>query len=460
MMKKINTRVVTQLYNFIFILLFIIAVGLLGWILDRYSFEVDLTRGERNSLTEASINMITRLDNPVTITAFVRDGNKLTRDRIGNLIEQYHRHKPDIELKFINPDIAPQLVREHGITIDGEMLVQYGKRRETVQNISEKSLTQLLMRLANTETSFIAFVEGHGERKPLGKANHDLGDIGRQLATRGFNLQSVNLAKSLSIPENIKVLVIASPQTVYLPGEVNLVEQYLDKGGNLLWLTEPDSEDGLDSLAAKLNIKRLPGVVVDATTQLFGISDPTFALAVDYPRHAITERLHSQTLFPRAAGILSAEETDWETTPILNTLERSWTELDEVKGDIRFDPDTEEHAGPITIGIALQLSQTDPATDDEALENTGTQRIIIVGDGDFMSNTYLGNGQNMSLGISLFQWLGHNDQFIDIDIIAAPDTHLEVSETGAIALLLAFLILLPLGLLTTGIMIWLRRRNS
>jgi len=455
-----NNRFIARIQSFVFAVLFIAVIGLLGWVLDRHRIEIDLTWGQRNSLTEASVNVITRMDGPLTITAFVRDSSKVVRDGVEDLLERYRRHKPDIDIKFINPDLVPQVVREHGITVDGELLVQYNNRQETLKGTSEKSLTQLLARLAGDETSYIVFIEGHGERNPLGKANHDLGEFGQRLSSQGFRIQQLNLAKTLSIPDNTRILVIASPQTGFLAGEIQLIEQYVESGGNLLWLTEPGKPDDLQGLAALFDLKRLPGMVVDATTQLLGISDPTFALAVEYPRHKITERLHSQTLFPMATGLISAEQTDWLATPILNTLARSWTEIGDIEGNIRFDPDTEEQAGPITIGMALERTLPDTTQADAETETSGAQRVIVVGDGDFLSNTYLGNGQNLDLGIALFQWLSHNDRFIDIGIVSAPDTQLEVSQPGAIALLLIFLILAPLGLLAFGITIWLKRRNS
>ena len=83
----------------------------------------------------------------------------------------------------------------------------------------------------------------------------------------------------------------------------------------------------------------------------------------------------------------------------------------------------------------------------------------MVGDGDFLSNTYLGNGQNLDLGNAIIEWLNHNDSFIDIGMVTAPDTQLDVSQAGAVALLLLFLVLIPFGLLATGITIWLKRRN-
>jgi len=335
----------SRLQNLVFIVLFLTVIGLLSWFSERHSAEFDLTWGKRNSLTEASVNALQVLDKPITVTAFVREDSKAIHDLIEDLVERYQQHKPDIKLKFINPDLVPQLVREHGITVDGQILVQYGNRQESIQNPSEQSLTQLLVKLAGTDNSYVAFLTGHGERDLLGVANHDLGKFGEQMERRGFILQAINLLKNPTIPANTRILVISSPKVAYLEGEEQLIEQYLDNGGNVLWLTEPNSNDGLSALAAYFDIQRLPGQVVDATTQLFGIDDPTFALAVDYPQHAINEQLHTQTLFPQASGLISAEESSWSSAAILQTLQRSWTELNDIEGDVRFDENTQERPG-------------------------------------------------------------------------------------------------------------------
>ena len=444
-----------RLQNLVFILLFLVFMGLIVWLAEQKYYEFDLTWGNRNSLTETSASLLEKLEQPISITAFVREDSKTIRDLISDLIERYHRHKSDITLEFLNPDLVPQLVREHGITVDGQLLVHYGNRQETLQDVSEKSLTQLLVKLAGTDNSYIAYLQGHGERDLLGEANHDLGRFGQQLERKGYILQSLNLVKTQTIPANTRILVIASPRTEFLEGETRIITSFIEAGGSLLWLTEPEYKDNLDGLAATLDTKRLPGVIVDTTSQLLGINDPTFALAVEYPQHSITGSLHSQTLFPKAAGLVSADESDWDIQPILQTLARSWTELNPDAADtLRFDEGTEERPGPVTMGLALERNV--PGKDQSA---DMIQRIIVVGDGDFLSNTYLGNGQNLDLGNAIVEWLNQNDDFIDIGMVSAPDTQLDISQAGAITLLLLFLILIPFGLLATGITIWLKRRN-
>ena len=104
--------------------------------------------------------------------------------------------------------------------------------------------------------------------------------------------------------------------------------------------------------------------------------------------------------------------------------------------------------------VALDDSQRVPAE-----RIAGEQRVIVSGDGDFLSNTYLGNGANLDLGINMVHWLSNDDTFISIHPKSAPDQHLDLSPRAQAIIGFGFLLVLPLALLTTGIIIWIRRRK-
>jgi ABC-type uncharacterized transport system involved in gliding motility auxiliary subunit len=84
----------------------------------------------------------------------------------------------------------------------------------------------------------------------------------------------------------------------------------------------------------------------------------------------------------------------------------------------------------------------------------------VVGDGDFLSNSYLGNGGNLDLGLNLVRWLSGDDNLLDIPARTAPDSRLELSRTAGAAIGLGFLFILPLLLIATGLLIWWRRRRA
>ena len=434
-------------------LLILALIGTLAWLSTRYAYQFDWTASGRNTLTEDSRKLLAELDGPVRITAFARDNNP-QRKAIEDLVARYQRAKPDLQLEFVNPDLEPEQVRELGIGFDGELLLRYQGRSEKVQQLGEQQLSSALLRLAGQGERWILFLAGHGERDPLGAANHDLGQFGHELRRQGLQVQTLNLAQHAEIPANASLLVIASPQVDYLPGEVRLIRDHLQHGGNLLWFAEPGDTRGLATLAEDLGLEFLPGRIVDATTTLFGIENPDFALVPEYLPHPVTRELRSLTLFPGSAALEARTEAPWSADPLLTTLERTWTELGPLEGDIRYDADSDERPGPLDIAMAF-TRERDTGPDGQPRQ----QRLVVVGDGDFLSNQYLGNGANLDLGLNLIRWLSHDDAFIAIRPRSAPDTQLQLGRTAQAVIAFGFLLVLPALLLFSGLAIWLRRRN-
>ncbi len=447
-----SSRRQLQLQNLIFLVGLLIVAGLLGWLSTRYNIEADWTSSGRNSLSVDSRKLLEEMKGPVHITAFARETPEL-RDHIRDLIARYQRHKADIDLRFVNPDAEPERVRELGITLDGELLIAYNGRSDTIQDLSEQSLTNTLLRIARPSQRKVLFLTGHGERNPQGQANHDFGQFGKLLVDKGLDVETLMLAETQTIPDDTSLLVIADPRTPLLSGEVKLINRYLKRGGNLLWLIEPGSLHGLEPVAETLGIELLPGTVVDATTQLFGIDNPAFAVIPDYPMHEITRGLEGNiTLFPQACAIDVTTPEGWQAEPLLTTLDRAWTEIGPISGTIRFDQDSDERMGPLDIGYVFTREQGD---EDRAIQ----QRVVTICDSDFISNTYLGNAGNINLGLALFNWLNHDDRFIAITARTASDVNLELSKLAQALIGFGFLFLLPLVLLLAGVGIWWRRRN-
>ncbi|QBQ53315.1 GldG family protein [Nitrosococcus wardiae] len=450
-----------RLQNLFFTLLILTIVGLIAALSIRYNYQADWTASGRNTLSEASQALLRQLEGPVTIISFAQGPS--AKQQISQLIERYQRYKPDLELAYINPETAPDQVRKLGVASDTEVVIKKDGRQEKLQDLSEEGLTNALNRIARSAETSIVFLEGHGERDPQGRANFDLGNFSQHLKTKGFQIQSVNLSAQPQLPDHTQILVIASPQVDFLPGEVALIQSHVNHGGHLLWLTEPGPLPSLDPLAEDLGIKILPGTIIDPSAQLLmGRGSTAFALVPEYGNHPVSERLTSATLFPRATALEAAQESEWQPQPILSTLSRTWLETSSLEGDIEFDKG-EDAVGPFTIGLALNRepssSKQGAASKDQNKPENRTQRIAIISDGDFLSNAYLGIGANLDLGLSLINWLAHEDRFITIPARTRPDTSLQLSSITSWVIGLGFLLVLPVILLGTGLLIWWRRRQ-
>lgn len=444
-----------RLQSAAFTLLLVVVIALAAWLSERYAYTSDWTAAGRNTLAPPSADAVALLDGPLQATAYIgRD--PVQRDRLRDLIARYRRAGADVDLEFVNPDTNPGVARELGIRSGGEVILRYDDGEERLQQVSEQSVTNALLRMARGTTRWIVFLQGHGERDPQGDANYDLRAFSERLSERGLQVQSLNLAATGRIPDNTDVLVLASPRDDYLPGEVSMIRQYLRAGGHLLWMTEP-GEDApitgrLDAVRADLGVRRLPGVVVDPAAELFGTDTPDFAVITRYGDHPAAGDLSAAALLPQASALEPVEGEGWQHRMLVQSRPDSWSETGAVRGDISQDKADGDRAGPLTLGFAATRGQPQS-------EGTAGQRVAVIGDGDFLSNAYLGNGANLDFGMRLINWLAGDDAQVDIAPPQPNDGDLSMSQTALAIIGLGFLLVLPIALLAAGGIVVFRRRR-
>ncbi|MGQ0441890.1 MAG: DUF7088 domain-containing protein, partial [Methylophilaceae bacterium] len=267
---KINRNLRLQMLaqSWFFVILFVLLVILLGYLAGQYRYAKDITQANRNILTPGSVNVLKQMKDPVNITVYATndDANRgdTFRKVIVDFVARYQREKKDIKLKFINPSVEPKLAQEANIKEDGEIVVEYNKRSEHISPpIAEQDMTNLLVRLSRTNTRPIMYLDGHGERHLQGIKNHDIGEFGKQLESKGFKFANPDLTIAQEVPSNGAMLVIASPQVNVSEIEAKKIKTYLEAGGNLLWLLDDNNLHGLEMVAEYLGVTVSPGIAVD-----------------------------------------------------------------------------------------------------------------------------------------------------------------------------------------------------
>lgn len=440
-------RLQAWVHHGIFVALLVAAVALAAYLAREYRVEHDLTRAHRNTVSAATLDVLKQLSGPVNITAYAmaRDarGDHLHR-RIEEFLLPYQRAKPDIRLTLVDPREQPKAAAEAGVRGPVEMVVEYQRRTERVTEFNERAFASVLMRLARGAERLVMWLDGHGERRLNGIGNHDLGEFGRQLEARGFRLSALNLALAQEVPANTAVLVIASPQVDLLPAEVRKIADYLKAGGNLLWLLDPEPLRGLAPVAEMLGLVLTPGVVVDpAAAQLN--APPTLAVAAVYGKHAVTDGFNLITVFPQARQIEVIESETWRARPLVEAAPRGCVKAGKPEGNCDPKRDT---AGPVTIATAFERAVGDRQ-----------QRVVVVGNGSFLSNTFIGNGGNRALGANMVNWLAGDDSLITIQPRETTDSRIDIDQSALYLIAFSFLIALPLLFLVTGAVIWWRRRR-
>jgi ABC-type uncharacterized transport system involved in gliding motility auxiliary subunit len=446
-----------KLQNIVFYLLVIMVVVLLAQLSLKTNIRSDWTANNRHSLSDTTTNFLTQLDLTLTIQAFISPTSEY-RPALESLLTSYQSHNAQLNISYINPDFSPDLVRKLKIQQQAEMVVSRGDKQQHVFDLSEQSLTNALITVSRQQEQWLIFIEGHGERTPLNMANYNLSVWGEQLKQKGFKFLPLNLVENNKIPKNASAVVIASPESAWLDGEIDIIKDYIANGGNLLWLAEPDSNQFLSRLAEQLALEFIPSIVIDPNAQKMGINDPQLVLITNYANHPIGQATSGVTVFPQAVALeqIQNDHLDWQYLPLLTTQAEVWSEATRPKKGaeqpflFNLGYDTK---GPLNIGYLLSRT-----TENNKKETK--QRIAIIGDGDFLSNTYLGNGSNLELGMAIMNWLAGDDALISIPVKTTIDNQLQLNQTQSLFIGIGFLIIMPLLLLAIGLSLWWYRRRQ
>jgi ABC-type uncharacterized transport system involved in gliding motility auxiliary subunit len=454
-----RTRILLQVQKYIFIILLLCAAGMLAWLSTKHSSQFDWTANARNSLSKSSVALLKTLKDPVVVNVYVKNNPSISK-AVTEILDRYQRVKSNFTFHLINPDIDIQQAQRDKVTATGQIIIEYEGRKETLGSLSEEKISSALLRLSRGSARKVVFLTGHGERDPDIKDNRNYSKLAAELTSKGFKIEKLSLLEK-PIPDDTRVLVIASPVHELLKGEVERISKYIDNGGNLLWLADPGKLYGLGSLAKKLGVVFQPGVVVDDNINLratLQIQQPTVIPVLEYFPHPVTKGINYNTLFPlvRGVGFASREDKVWKHEPLFRSFQKSWTETGDINKKIVFNTADGDIAGPITLGVALER-QLHP--DKDKTSGKSSQRIVVVGDSDFLSNAFIGAGANLSLGMNMFNWLVGDDNLIAVEPKSAPDTHLRLNDNERIAISAGFFFIVPGLLLVVGFGLWFKRRK-
>lgn len=225
----------------------------------------DLTDDKHYSLSEASKALLKQTDAPVEVTLLL-DGDlnagfkrlkKATEETISELgvYAQIKNQKSKIANTIADSlGLRPIVIHERTqngktaqTTVYPYALMQYKGRKAVVtllkntrglsgeENLNasienlEFAFMEALHLLTQTETPRIAILEGHGE--PDEAHTYDL----MSALSKYFQVDRGSLTTDVHILDGYKAVLIVSPQTAFSEAERFVIDQYIMRGGTVLW---------------------------------------------------------------------------------------------------------------------------------------------------------------------------------------------------------------------------------
>lgn len=415
----------------------------------------DLTEDKSNTLAKETLQILSTLKEPVSAVGFYSTNSDTSS--MEKLLEKYKNNSGGkFTYQLVNSDMDPVSARAAGITGDGKILMQMGESQEIAGSASETEIDKALLRLISPGERVVYFLQGHGEisLEPGGDLAYSIAKS--TLEAKNYTVNTLNLLTANAIPEDALAIIIAGPQKPVSAEEVTLLSAYLDKGGSLIALQDPEfftqfggAPDPLGNyLKSEWGIRYNDDVIIDGANP----NNP-FVAKSSYAskEHPITQGLNENLIIymPQARSLSIETKEGVAQTWLISTAENSWGETAELSQTEapQFDPETDVK-GPLYLAVAAENSATHG-------------RVVVVGNSLFAIDVNFDAFGNGNFFVNSVDWAAQQED--TLNLTARPRTDrvfMPPVEIWKFLLLVLFLIVVIPGMVVFyGISAWISRRR-
>jgi len=422
-------------------------------ILHKFDWRVDTTAGGQYSLADQTVKVLKNLKKVVKVTVFDVEQH---RDVMSDHMKEYQHYSSKFEWNYVDPDKQPQVAKQNNIKKLGTIVVESGGKTERVEDYSEQNLTNAMIKVTRNETKTVYFTTGHGEHGLDDESSSGYKKVADAIKEQNYVPKDLLLASADSIPGDASVVVVAGAQNSFFDKELNMLAQYIGKGGNVYFLLDPTPAQGFENFLKKYYFKVGDNIIVDASGlgRLFG-TGPAVPLVNSYSDSPITKDFSLMTFYPLSRSVdidIPPNAHNYTGKVIAHTGAHSWgeTNLRQLNATGKVEQDPEDLSGPVPIAASMEVPKPG---------GSGKARLLVFGDSDFATNRYFDSQGNGNLFMNGVNWLLQDEDLISVRPKGPEDRRLQMTQSQVKLILILVIISLPIAiLLIGGVVYWVRRR--
>ncbi|MBI5682167.1 MAG: GldG family protein [Deltaproteobacteria bacterium] len=443
----------------IMISVFLVVLSLAAVMSIKYKMRWDLTKGGRYTLSDQSIKLLSALKKDINVIAFYRSDER-TRQQMEDLLEGYSNYSPKFKYQFIDPDKKPGLASKYGITSYRTTLVQSDGKQEVVGFESEEKLTNAILKVTRDKVKTIYFLKGHGENNITDFQNSGYKAVRESMEKENYQVKELILLESPAVPEDASLLIISGPKKEPLQEEFNRIQDYIKKGGNILFMLDPFTVPNTVALLKGYGFTIGDDIIIDKLSQVFGANYLTPVVAQYDKEHPITKEFDLATFFPLTRSVSVEKDASKGIYTLAMTGGESWAEIDKAAleaGKAQYD-EGKDKRGPVPVaGVAVVETQESKVKSQES-GGKKFAKIVVFGDSDFVNNTNINLAGNKDFFLNTVNWLAEESDLISIRKKEPQSTPIVLTKTQGRLVFWLPVVIMPLFVLTCGIFILSRRR--
>lgn len=495
-------------------LLFVTIAVLLNAISSNWFVRLDLTSGKINTLSPATEKLLRNLKDKLIVRVYYNSDlpapyNSDRRALIDMLDELRVYSRGKLEYEVLDPktetdankaeregipQVQVQVINNDKLEVKRAfmgMVMEYRARREVIpviQNLGtlEYEIASRVDQMTDTHKKTIAITQGHGE-----PSFEDIDKAQKALSLR-YYLLPTDLSKP--IPDSVSALIMIQPVTSFADSQKYNLDQFIMKRGRAAFMMSMVNATLQSSFAQDLSLN-LSGLfnnygfeikkdlVRDAVCASVTVMQREGGLAIQteipHPyipivsnlnrNFVVTQNLH-QLIFPFPSSIDTTEGHNLKLNiiPIAVSSEQSGTQT----GFYVLDPTAHytrdmfrDHfvllSASISGTVRSAFSDTSSyAKSDPAYKSKGSERIVVVGDGNFIRDAYLSNPENLSFFLNTVDYLTDDLGLISIRSKSfLPSPLKPVSEASRSTIKYILILFPPVVIVATGLGYWKKTVN-
>jgi len=425
---------------------------------------LDVTYERAFTPSPESMRIVAALDRDVDLVYFYQKQNPAgTAAR--TMLDVLGRANSHLKVRTVDPDQNPGLANRLGMKLYNTAVLQAEGRRIDVTSTDDREIMLGLLRLLRSDARPVCFATGHGQydidnfefhthfegtqahghdahgMAAVQMEQHGLGRMRRALDKLGYALRKVNLPLERTVPTECALWIEANPRYRMGPPELAALGRYLDAGGAMLWLIEPDIEIAPDlaQLFARAGLAVGDGVVVDPAKHYY--TDEQMVAISQYANHPALQAL-GLSFFPGARPLALRPAPGVKSSVLFASSEAAYVRARSA-----------EQGEPLARG-----AQPLAIASEGAAEGGTVFRLAVVGDADFASNSFFPYLANADLALGLAAWAKGEARGPAMKPPAEVLPLVTLTNDQTRLIFITTVLLLPGSVATLGGAVWWRRR--
>jgi len=484
----------------------------------RFFTRIDLTKEKLYTLADASKNLVRSLDDKLVVKAYFTEdlpspynnNRRFVQDELDDYRAYSNRN---LQYEFINPsdEKTEQEAQRYGIppvqvqVINNEklevkkaymgMVFLYEDKQEIIPVVQrtenlEYEISSTIKRITSKTMKKIGFLTGHKE-----PTFENLKNV-RTVLSKQYQLTTVDVSGGKSVPNDVSALVVLAPETKFTENEKYQIDQYIMRGGRVAFLINKiqaslqtqygqpldlNLDDLLQQYGVRVNNDLVRDVQCASVTVMQQQGFITFQNRVPFPYLPLASDFNKNNMIVKdLQGIVFVFVSSIDTSSALQkgskaeVLVRSSKRSGRQQGFFIINPlqrltDEAFHESRIPLAVAVEgkfqsLYANKPVPTDttikvpitiQTIPVSSDNRMVVVGDGDFVKDEYLGGMDNLNFFANMIDWLVDDAGLITIRSRAVDTRPLEEVSDGAKRFIkYGNLIVPPLAVVIYGLVRW------